>query len=204
MSSRFHNKFHRHNHHSEPTDRNGLYPDSAYDPIASFEAPFKGEFYSEGNIITTQNLSADAKAHGSTVSINTSSTNKRLNVNGTVYCSNNLFSGNLQYPNDKVANGGLNLVVTGALKMVINGTTSYIPLYEDVLPTPTPTVTPSPTPTVTPTPAASPSPTPTITPTVTPTPTLTPTVTPTVTPSPTPPPEPGLYSLFIEVDTDLT
>lgn len=55
MSNRFHNKFHRQNHHSNPTVG---YPDSAFDPIASFEQPFKGEFYYQGDIITTQNLSA--------------------------------------------------------------------------------------------------------------------------------------------------
>jgi hypothetical protein len=55
MSNRFHNKFHRQNHHSNPT---AGYPDSSLDPIASFEQPFKGEFYSQGDIITTQNLSA--------------------------------------------------------------------------------------------------------------------------------------------------
>jgi hypothetical protein len=45
------------------------------DPIASFEQPFKGEFYSQGDIITTQNLSAginltvnnDASILGNTV-----------------------------------------------------------------------------------------------------------------------------------------
>ena len=55
MSNRFHNKFHRQNHHSDSTPG---YPDSAMDPIASFEQPFKGEFYSQGDIITTENLSA--------------------------------------------------------------------------------------------------------------------------------------------------
>jgi hypothetical protein len=58
MSNRFHNKFHRHNHHSIPTDQAGLYPDSAFDPIASRQAPFQGEFYSEGQITTTESLSA--------------------------------------------------------------------------------------------------------------------------------------------------
>jgi hypothetical protein len=55
MSNRFHNKFHRQNHHSIPT---AGYPDSSLDPIASYEQPFQGEFYSQGNIITTENLSA--------------------------------------------------------------------------------------------------------------------------------------------------
>jgi hypothetical protein len=58
MSNRFHNKFHRHNHHSIPTDPGGLYPDSAFDPIASRTAPFQGEFFSDGQITTTKSLSA--------------------------------------------------------------------------------------------------------------------------------------------------
>ena len=132
MSNRFHSKFHRKNHHSEPTDRNGKDPDSAYAPLASFDKPFKGEFDSEGNIITTVSLSAGTSTLAPIVAINNSSTNKRLTVTGTVSCSNNLFSGDIQYPNNKVTDGSLNLVVTGALKMVINGATSYIPLYEDV------------------------------------------------------------------------
>lgn len=56
MSNRFHNKFHRHNHHTAPTDRDGLYPDSAYDPIASRESPFQGEFYSVDQITTTDSV----------------------------------------------------------------------------------------------------------------------------------------------------
>jgi hypothetical protein len=57
MSNRFHNKFHRFNHHSAGSP-DPKYPDAGYDPIASFDSPFQGEFYSEGDIITTQNLSA--------------------------------------------------------------------------------------------------------------------------------------------------
>jgi len=57
MSNRFHNKFHRFNHHSAGTP-DPKYPDTGYDPIASFDSPFQGEFYSQGDIITTQNLSA--------------------------------------------------------------------------------------------------------------------------------------------------
>lgn len=59
MGNRFHNKFHRHNHHSAVTPSN-LYPDSGYDPIASRESPFKGEFYTEGDITTTQSISANS------------------------------------------------------------------------------------------------------------------------------------------------
>lgn len=58
MSNRFHNKFHRHNHHTSPTDRETKYPDSAYDPIASRDYPFQGEFFSADNITTQESLCA--------------------------------------------------------------------------------------------------------------------------------------------------
>lgn len=58
MSNRFHNKFHKHNHHTRSTDRTGLYPDSGYDPIASPEAPFEGEFYVDGDVTTLSGVSA--------------------------------------------------------------------------------------------------------------------------------------------------
>ena len=61
MSNRLHQKNHRFNHHSLPVDqiRDSKYPDAGYDPIASFDSPFQGEFYTEGNIITTESLSAE-------------------------------------------------------------------------------------------------------------------------------------------------
>ena len=58
MSNRFHNKFHRHNHHTRPTDREGLFPDSAYDPIASAASPFQGEFVLDGNLTALSSISA--------------------------------------------------------------------------------------------------------------------------------------------------
>ena len=71
MSNRFHNKFHRHNHHTRPTDRDGKYPDSAYDPIASPDSPFEGEFYVDGNITTLSSISAIGTATIGTIPIGT-------------------------------------------------------------------------------------------------------------------------------------
>lgn len=79
MSNRFHNKFHRHNHHTDPTDRATKYPDSAYDPIASRESPFKGEFYSEGDITTTQDISAFGN-----LNVNNGSFNGSVGVSGNL------------------------------------------------------------------------------------------------------------------------
>jgi len=45
MSSRLHNKFHRHNHHTSPPSNNDpRYPDASFDPIASYTVPFNGPF----------------------------------------------------------------------------------------------------------------------------------------------------------------
>lgn len=58
MSNRFHNKFHRENHHSKRTGKNNAITDASYDPIASYDYPFQGEFYSDGEIVTNTYLSA--------------------------------------------------------------------------------------------------------------------------------------------------
>jgi hypothetical protein len=47
MSSRLHNKWHRHNHHTAPTADINL-PDSGHDPIASHDSPFQGDFVLNG------------------------------------------------------------------------------------------------------------------------------------------------------------
>jgi hypothetical protein len=49
MSSRLHNKFHRHNHHTTPIN-DPRYPDAAHDPIASQESPFLGDFVLQGGL----------------------------------------------------------------------------------------------------------------------------------------------------------
>ena len=56
MGSRFHNKFHRQNHHTDATAGN---PDSASDPIASPSEPFKGDFHVQGQLSGTS-LAADS------------------------------------------------------------------------------------------------------------------------------------------------
>jgi hypothetical protein len=58
MSNRFHNKFHRENHHSKRTPNNNSIADASYDPIASYSAPFQGEFCTDGEIVTNSYLQA--------------------------------------------------------------------------------------------------------------------------------------------------
>jgi hypothetical protein len=50
MSSRFHNKWHRHNHHTAPIG-DSKYPDASHDPIASYDSPFLGDFVTEGGLV---------------------------------------------------------------------------------------------------------------------------------------------------------
>jgi hypothetical protein len=52
MSSRFHNKYHRHNHHTLAIN-DPRYPDSSHDPIASPESPFLGDFFMIGSLSAT-------------------------------------------------------------------------------------------------------------------------------------------------------
>ena len=54
MGSRFHSKFHRNNHHTNPTAGD---PDSSYDPIASYEHPFQGDFVINGALSAAGGLS---------------------------------------------------------------------------------------------------------------------------------------------------
>lgn len=68
--SRFHPKYHRKNHHTNPTPG---YPDSATDPLASQENPFEGDFWINGDIyVYGQALSATGG--GGTVELATETT----------------------------------------------------------------------------------------------------------------------------------
>jgi len=58
-NARFHNKWHRRNHHSLPSTG---YPDSANDPIASPDEPFQGDFHLTGTLSAHENLFVDGNA----------------------------------------------------------------------------------------------------------------------------------------------
>lgn len=52
-NARFHNKYHRRNHHTLPS---AGFPDSGSDPIASQAEPFQGSFYVQGSLSASNNL----------------------------------------------------------------------------------------------------------------------------------------------------
>ena len=59
MSNRFHNKWHRHNHHTATGPITE--PDYSHDPIASHADPFKGDFviYPDGSTLSARNISVN-------------------------------------------------------------------------------------------------------------------------------------------------
>jgi len=66
MSSRFHNKWHRHNHHTLPLD-DPRYPDASHDPIASPEHPFRGDFILQGMLSASNGIMLQAPLTGEVV-----------------------------------------------------------------------------------------------------------------------------------------
>jgi hypothetical protein len=80
MSSRFHNKYHRHNHHTTAVI-DPRYPDASHDPIASHDSPFQGDFILNG-ILSADNLAFTnaSVTPGGTLTSSVSSLN--INVNG--------------------------------------------------------------------------------------------------------------------------
>jgi len=81
MSSRFHNKYHRHNHHTLPIN-DPRYPDASHDPIASPDSPFQGDFVLKNGTLSADNLAFTnaSVTPGGTLTSSVSSLN--INVNG--------------------------------------------------------------------------------------------------------------------------
>ena len=83
MSSRFHNKYHRHNHHTLPI-LDARYPDASHDPIASPDSPFQGDFVLNGTLSADNIAFANAfVTPGETLTSSVSSLN--LNINGQLF-----------------------------------------------------------------------------------------------------------------------
>ena len=118
-TSRFHDKLHRANHHSVTTP--GL-PDSAYDPIASMDYPFRGDFVLSGALSALNDAS-----------VNSLTTRKNLTVNeiaqfqGPVYTNN---TGSVVTTNSYPVtsnNGPATLTFNYNNGVYINGTYGSIP-----------------------------------------------------------------------------
>ncbi len=97
MSNRFHNKYHRHNHHTRAI-QDIRFPDANHDPIASYESPFLGDFILNGmlsatdGVISIQGLSSlNTSVFTSEVSTNPAVViNGDLTVNGQTLATDNI------------------------------------------------------------------------------------------------------------------
>ena len=136
MSSRLHNKWHRHNHHTNPTaDIN--FPDSAHDPIASPESPFQGSFVLNGSLsasqsgqlagnpaLTLQGNNLALQANGEVVITGTTTIGQNTDNQLRVYTLRFLDSSKTFDSMTKTDN---------FLAIIIDGVTHYLPLWRRTL-----------------------------------------------------------------------
>ena len=93
MSTQLHPTFHRHNHHTRVVDITA-YPDSAHDPIASYDKPFQGDFVCNGRIDSTDSdLNYNLKHD--TLALLVSSQTIAINADGDAMFNGNLSTGNI-------------------------------------------------------------------------------------------------------------
>lgn len=130
MSSRFHNKYHRHNHHTTAiTDPR--YPDASHDPIASAESPFLGDFTMLGT------LSAIGSSQYSTVSgqpaavfIPGQGTNVAVEAYGDISLTGTLSAAGVAFTGNVLTTFASPVTALGQfLEVNINGTIRYIRLW---------------------------------------------------------------------------
>ncbi len=98
MSNRFHNKYHRHNHHTDSIN-DPRFPDASHDPIASPESPFLGNFVMFGTLSAVQERFPDfAGSFVNTVNgiaLNVESFTTAISARGDVLIAGNLYAQSL-------------------------------------------------------------------------------------------------------------
>jgi len=147
MSSRFHNKYHRHNHHTA-TSYDPRYPDSGYDPIASPESPFMGPFVMIGTLSATgipafSELSATPGGVFAgyplalqAVAVSGSNIGTAINASGNIIANNNLTvagnitAANVYFTGTVIQSYSTPITTTGEfLTINVNGSTRLIRLW---------------------------------------------------------------------------
>lgn len=132
MSSRFHNKYHRHNHHTTAVD-DPRYPDSSHDPIASHDSPFLGPFVMFGSLSSVgvmpnnvaENFGTNEIIAGIFVAPALSATaleaQGAVSILGTLSTANIIYTGNVisSYTTPVTATGEFLLVTVGNVKRAL-------------------------------------------------------------------------------------
>lgn len=98
MSTLTHPKFHRHNHHTVSVSSQA-YPDSAHDPIASYDNPYQGDFVCDGKIVSSdENLNFNFKH--SNLALLVSSDNIAISATGDALFNGNLSANSITFNKD--------------------------------------------------------------------------------------------------------
>jgi hypothetical protein len=132
MSSRFHNKYHRHNHHTTAIN-DPRYPDASHDPIASPDSPFYGPFVMYGTLSSVgvvpnnivENFGVEQQIAGVFVAPQLSATaleaQGAVSILGTLSTVNIIYTGNVidSFVTPVTATGEFLLVTVGNVKRAV-------------------------------------------------------------------------------------
>lgn len=143
MSSRFHNKYHRHNHHTVAVN-DPRYPDASHDPIASPDSPFLGPFVMYGTLSSVgvipsnvaQNFGTDEIIAGVFIAPATSAVAIRAEgsivATGDVTFGGSLSAAGIVITGDVVSTYDIPMTATGEfLQIQAEGLTRYIRLWNN-------------------------------------------------------------------------
>lgn len=93
-NARFHDKLHRANHHTLST---GGLLDSAYDPIASPEHPFRGDFILSGSLSASGDVIANNLKIASEITVNGNTTTQNQKIVGSLQLTKQYYGGTAIY-----------------------------------------------------------------------------------------------------------
>jgi len=116
--NRFHNKYHRHNHHTLPKTGE---PDSSHDPIASPQDPFQGDFYINGTLSAKQGIFDSLTYTGTNVNVNQLKVSPLVSTNNFYFKIDSNFT---SYPLAEMYVSGQPAFVVTSSKLVGIGTAS--------------------------------------------------------------------------------
>lgn len=129
MSSRFHTKYHRHNHHTAST-QDPRYPDAGHDPIASYDSPFLGDFVLNGTLSAVASLeNSETNSPAGVFVASPSGTPVALQTIGDALIQGTLSAQNIELT-DGILTGTPSATATEVfLKLTLNGSEYGIRLW---------------------------------------------------------------------------
>ena len=130
MSSRFHNKFHRHNHHTLAIN-DPRYPDASHDPIASPDSPFLGDFVLVGTLsaMPPPALSGSSTLFGKPGAI-IYGTPVAAQVEGNMAVTGSISAANINFTGNTITTYTDPSTTGTFLEVIVNGVTYGIRLWQ--------------------------------------------------------------------------